>query len=296
MCHPPRRALETELVSLRLRPGGPTVLAKEEFAQPGGSIKDRPARAMFAAAIRSGELRRGQRVLDAGSGSTAVAEAQAAAELGHPFTAVLPEGTSRERIQLIELYSGEVRLTPKADGLPGAIREAERLAAEGYGFNLRQFENPANPEAHRRGTAREIARQLPRGRVDAFACGCGTGGTLYGTCRGLLDLGHRVLPVAARPVLHGQFSTSVPGIADGLGFATPQSLPGLRLLEVDESMIFATLRRLHRMGLGVGPSSGLNVAAALAIAEELGPHATVVTVLVDRADRYLSTGLLAKCA
>lgn len=289
-CPPP---MPTRLRAVRLCPASPVVFAKEEYTHPAGSAKDRPAIQMVNAAVRAGRLTPGGRILDAGSGSTAVAEAQAAAALGCPFTAVLPESTSTERVRLVRLHGGEVVLTPAADGVRGAMARAEELERDGCGVYLRQFDNPANPESHRTGTAAEIDAQLNGAKVAAVVCGCGTGGTLYGVWRGLTDRGHSPVPVMARPVAGGAFSGRVPGVADGLGFATPDRLPGLIVEEVDEGEVFDALRRLHRLGLPVGPSSGLNVAAATRVARRLGPAATIVTVLVDRVDRYLSTDLLA---
>lgn len=282
----------TRLCPVRLWPDAPLVYAKEEYTHPGGSAKDRPAISMVNAAARSGRLTPGGRILDAGSGSTAVAEAMTAAALGYKFTAVLPESASGERQRLIRIHHGEVVLTPAADGVPGAMAKAEELERAGYGVYLRQFDNPANPDAHRTGTAAEIDAQLGGAKADAVVCGCGTGGTLYGVWLGLRDRGHTPIPVAAKPVAGGRFCERVPGVADGLGFATPAALPGLRVEEVAEDEVFAALKRLHRLGLPVGPSSGLNVAAATRVARQLGPHSTIVTVLVDRVDRYLSTGLL----
>lgn len=177
---------------------------------------------MINAAMASGHLRAGERLLDAGSGSTAVAEAQAAAALGVPFTAVLPDSASAERVRLIRLCGGEVVFTPAADGVRGAMAKAEALEHDGYGHYLRQFDNPANPDAHRRGTAREIARRMPGGRVDAVVCG---GGTMYGTWTGLRDLGLDAIPVIARPVRDGRFSDRVPGWPTGWGSPPPPTCP-----------------------------------------------------------------------
>lgn len=290
--HPCPMPMPTRLRAVQLHTGSPVVLVKEEYTHPGGSAKDRPAISMVNAAVRDGRLRPGGRILDAGSGSTAIPEAQAAAALGHPFTAVMPESASVERQRLVRLHGGEVILTTAAAGVRGAVVKADELERAGYGLNLKQFDNPANPEAHRNGTAVEIDAQLGGRRADAVVCGCGTGGTLYGLWRGLTDRGHAPLAVLAKPVASGRFSGRVPGVADGMGFATPAFLPGLQTEEVDEQEVFDALRRLHRLGLPVGPSSGLNVAAATRVARRLGPAGTVVTVLVDRVDRYLSTDLL----
>ena len=289
----------TPTVPVRLD-GGPAVWCKLDYLLPSGSTKDRVARAVLDGAERRGQLRPGGCVVEASSGSTGIALAATCARRGYRFLAVLPEGVSGERVLAIRAYGGEVRLTPKADGVRGAMAEAERLGSESGVFLARQFSNPDNTSAHRTGTAREVVAALPPGTaVGAVVSGVGTGGTLVGLYRGLVDAGHKPVPVFARPVeLTGadaeccSFSGRVPGVADGLSsLFRADELPGLLTVEVTGADAVATARALIRRGFPVGPSSGLNYAAALAAAPRLDPAAAVVTVFPDRMERYFSTEL-----
>lgn len=277
-----------------------TVWCKLEFLNPSGSTKDRIARYILDKAWRRGELREGQTVIEASSGSTSIAFALACAQMGLRFVAVMPEGVSHERTLMIRAFGGEVRLTPKAEGIRGAINETQRLAESCDGFLPRQFSNPDNAEAHRMTTAREILDQIPGHAVDAVVSGVGTGGTLVGLYGGLTEQGCRCIPVLARPVelTEGKeveccsFSSRIPGVADALSrIFAEANLEGLRTIEVRDAVAINTTRRLIRLGFPVGPSSGLNVEAAKEIARQLGNDAKVVTVLPDRMERYFSTEL-----
>lgn len=280
-----------------------TVWCKLEFLNPSGSTKDRIARYILDKAWRRGELNAGTTVIEASSGSTSIAFALACAQMGLRFVAVMPEGVSHERTLIIRAFGGEVRLTPKEGGIRGAIAETERLAAECGGFLPRQFANPDNAEAHRLTTAREILDQMPGHAVDAVVSGVGTGGTLVGMWQGFREQGCRCLPVLARPVDTGDrfdaeccsFSGRIPGVADALSriFAEAK-FDRLRTIEVRADDAIATARRLIAAGFPVGPSSGLNVEAAKAVARELGPDARVVTVFPDRMERYFSTELFGR--
>lgn len=295
-----QRCSPTPLVSVQLD-GGPPVWCKLEFLNPSGSTKDRIARYILEKAWRQGRLRRGDLVVEASSGSTSIALALACAQMGLRFVAVMPECVSSERVMIIRAYGGEVRLTPRDDGIRGALAATERLADEHNAFLPQQFANPDNAEAHRVGTAREIVDQLPAGTVDAVVSGVGTGGTLVGLYQGLTEAGCSVVPVVARPVnLRGtpeaeccSFSGRVPGVADGLSqIFRDAALPGLRTLEVNDDLALDTARRLIRLGFPVGPSSGLNYAAAVAVASSWpGPTPSVVTVFADRMERYFTTEL-----
>ncbi|MCA9104084.1 MAG: cysteine synthase family protein [Planctomycetales bacterium] len=282
-----------------------TVWCKLEFLNPSGSTKDRIARYILDKAWRRGDLSEGQMVIEASSGSTSIAFALACAQMGLPFVAVMPESVSHERTIMIRAFGGQVRLTPKSEGIRGAIDETERMAAEHGGFLPRQFANPDNAEAHRLTTSREVLDQIPGHVVDAVVSGVGTGGTLVGMWSGFREQGCRCLPVLARPVNAAgtlsktgydveccSFSDRIPGVADSLSriFAEAE-LEGLRTIDVPAEAALQTARRLIRAGFPVGPSSGLNVEAALRIARELGPEARVVTVFPDRMERYFSTEL-----
>ena len=297
------RVAPTPLVPVQLDPARPPVWCKLEFLNPSGSTKDRVARFILEKAWREGRLGPGQQVAEASSGSTSIALALACAQFGVPFVAVLPAGVSSERVYLIRAYGGQVRLTPKADGIRGAIAEAERLGREEGAFLPRQFSNPDSAEAHRVTTARELVDQVPGGRVDAVVSGVGTGGTLVGVYEGVRGCGCRCVPVHARPVdlyRDGEaeccsFSGRVPGVADRLSeIFREDRLPGLVTVEVPGEEALATTRELIRRGFPVGPSSGLNYRAAELAQDRLGnPAAQVVTVFPDRMERYFTTELFA---
>ncbi len=290
----------TPLVPVRLLPGEPVVWCKLEFMNPSGSTKDRIAAYILGKALRQGRLREGQRVVEASSGSTSIAMALACAQLNLRFTAVMPEGVSTERSLMIRAYGGQVVLSRREEGIRGAIRMAEELAGRCGGFLPRQFSNPDNAEAHRRQTAQEVINQIPAGRVDAVVSGVGTGGTLVGLWEGLRDYGCEVIPFHARPTRGSSlaeaeccsFSPCIPGVVDGLSeIFRDASLPGLVRLDIDDRVAMVTTRRLIAAGFPVGPSSGLNYAAAVEAARRLGPEALVVTVFPDRMERYFSTEL-----
>jgi cysteine synthase A len=280
---------------------GPPVWCKLEFLNPSGSTKDRIARFILEKAWRQGRLKRGDVVVEASSGSTSIALALVCAQLGLRFIAVMPEGVSNERALIIRAYGGEVRFTPQADGIRGALAEVERLGHVPGTFLPRQFANPDNAEAHRVGTAREIADQVPGGRVDAVVSGVGTGGTLVGLFQGLCESGCTVVPVLARPINVCRtpeaeccsFSNRIPGVADRIStIFREELLPGLLQVEVNDEDALATTRRLIHLGFPVGPSSGLNYRAAREAQARLGSSsAQVVTVFPDRMERYFTTEL-----
>jgi cysteine synthase len=291
----------TPLVPVRLDPAGPAIWCKLEFFNPSGSTKDRIARFILEKAWRQGRLRCGDRVVEASSGSTSIALALACAQMGLKFLAVMPEGVSGERIFIIRAYGGEVKLTPRKDGIRGAIAEVERLGAEPGVFLPRQFANLDNAEAHRIGTAREIIDQIPGGRVDAIVSGVGTGGTLVGLFAGLSESGCSVVPVLARPINLVRtpdaeccsFSGLIPGVADALSsIFAPERVSGLMTIEVRDEEALATTRDLIRLGFPVGPSSGLNYRAAVEAHRRLSAStAQVATVFPDRMERYFTTEL-----
>ena len=286
-------------------PGGVTVWCKLEFLNPSGSTKDRVARYILEKAWREERIGPESTVVEASSGSTSIAMALACAQMGIAFTAVMPEGVSGERVHIIRAYGGRIVLTPKADGIRGAIAETERLASGTGVFLPRQFSNPDNAQAHRTGTAREILDQIPGGIVDAVVSGVGTGGTLVGLFQGFREGGCRVMPVVARPVnltegsLGGaeccSFSARIPGVVDSMStIFSPEALPGLVTIEVRDDEALAATRELMRLGFPVGPSSGLNYRAAQIVAARLQGRAQIVTVFPDRMERYFSTELFVR--
>jgi len=306
--HPPcqsylRHISPTPLVPVQLTADDAVVWCKLEFLNPSGSTKDRIARYILEKAWRQGAIKAGDTVIEASSGSTSIALALVCAQMGLRFLAVMPEGVSSERSLIIRAYGGEVRLSPREAGIRGAIDETERIAAETGAFLPRQFANPDNAEAHRVGTAREALDQIPGGVVDALVSGVGTGGTLVGIYQGLAESGCSVVPVAARPVnVSGapdveccSFSTCIPGVVDSIStIFRDADLPGLLTIDVNDSLALETTRRLQRMGFPVGPSSGLNYAAAQAAAAQFGANQPqILTVFPDRMERYFTTELFA---
>lgn len=301
----PRYAYATEqivtpLVPVRLASSGPTIWCKLEYHNPSGSTKDRIARFILGKAFRSGQLREGAEVVEASSGSTSISLALMAAQFDLRFRAFMPEGVSTERITMIKAFGAEVRLTPAAEGVAGAISAAARYAEETGAFATNQFANQDNPAAHRHQTASEIIAQIPTRRVDAVVSGVGTGGTLVGLCQGFQDFGCQSIPVVARPtnrrgdyeVECSSFSSRIPGVVDCLSIIFRDAdLPDRRIIEIDDEEALDTAKHLIRRGFPVGPSSGLNYAAATLAAEELQIDGPIVTVFPDRMERYFSTAL-----
>lgn len=290
----------TPLVRLnRVVPSGAAaVWAKVEFFNPGGSVKDRIGLAMIEAAEREGLLSPGGTIVEPTSGNTGIGLAMVAAVKGYRLILTMPETMSVERRKLLEAYGAEVVLTPGEEGMSGAVEQARRLASENPGFFMpQQFENPANPEAHRRTTAREILAQVD-GRIDAFVAGVGTGGTITGVGEVLRERYPEVLVIAVEPegsaVLSGggRGSHKIEGL--GAGF-----VPGVlnrevmsQVFAVADDAAMAMARRLAREeGLLVGISSGAAAWAAVRVATELGAGKTVVMVFPDTGGRYLSTEL-----
>jgi cysteine synthase B len=264
--------------------------AKAEFANPGGSVKDRPARAIFEDAERRGLFGGpGRRLLDATSGNTGIAYAMIGAAKGIPVTLCLPDSASPERKRILRAYGAELHITDPMAGSDGAILEARRLAAaepDRYVY-VDQYGNPENWRAHYRTTGPEIWRQT-EGEITHFVTGLGTSGTFMGVGRYLREMKGDVRLISIEPdgPFHGlegmkhMASAIVPPIYDPSLADEARSLP--------TEVAYAMVKRLAReLGLLVGVSSGGNVAAALGVAGEL-ERGTLVTVLCDNADKYLS--------
>jgi cysteine synthase A len=272
------------------------IIAKLEGENPGGSVKDRIAIAMVAAAERDGRLSAGGTIVEPTSGNTGIGLAMVAAAKGYRAVLVMPDSMSLERRRILTAYGAELHLTPKADGMKGAIATAEALAADNGWFMPQQFANAANPESHRLTTAEEIWADTD-GQVDVFVSGVGTGGTITGVAARLTELGADVHVVAVEPTLSAVLSGGEPaphpiqGI--GAGFV-PEVLDveGIdEIVTVDAPDAAATTRRLARdEGLLCGISSGAAVWAALEIgARPAYADKNVVVVLPDNGERYLST-------
>lgn len=272
---------------------GVRLLAKAEFANPGGSVKDRPGLAMVLDAQRRGLFEGGRRLLDATSGNTGIAYAMVGAAMGIPVTLCLPDSASPERKRILRAYGAELRMTDPLAGSDGAILEARRLVAEDperWAY-LDQYSNPENWRSHYRTTGPEIWHQTG-GEITHFVTGLGTSGTFMGVGRFLREKvdpaggGVRLISMEPDSPFHGlegmkhMASAIVPPIYD----------PALadEALEIPTERAYAMVKRLAReAGLLVGISSGANVAAALGVAAQL-ESGTVVTVLCDNADKYLS--------
>ncbi len=281
----------TPLLRLRsLEPRrGVEVYAKAEWANPGGSVKDRAALAMILRGERSGALGPGKTILDASSGNTGIAYAMIGAALGYPVTVVLPANASGSRLRLLEAYGATAVLTDPQEGMDGAIEEARRRhqADPGHTFYPDQYGNPANWRAHYHGTGEEILRQT-RGQVTHFVAGLGTGGTFTGVGRRLRETRPDVVLAAVQPdsplhalegLKHMATTGHVPPIYD----------PSLadRIEEVSTEAAQTEAFRLAREeGILVGPSGAAAAAAARRLAEGLRAG-TVVTVFPDNADKYL---------
>jgi len=290
----------TPLVRLNRLPrrGSATVLAKVESANPGGSVKDRIALAMVEDAERRGLLRPGATLVEPTSGNTGIGLAIVAAVKRYRLILTMPDDMSVERQRLLARLGAEIHLTPAIEGMTGAVHAAQELCRAHPDYLMpQQFENPANPEVHRRTTALEIL-EATEGRLDAFVAGVGTGGTITGVGEVLREkLGHvEIIAVepARSPVLSGG-KFRVHGI-QGIGASF---VPGVfnravvdEVVQVrDEDAMATALRLAREEGLLVGVSAGANVWAALGVAERLGPGRRVVTVLCDTGERYLSVNL-----
>jgi cysteine synthase A len=276
---------------------GAIVWVKLEFLQPSGSTKDRFAATALCDALDRGLVAEGGLVIEASSGSTSIALAMMCARLGLRFVAVLPETVSVERVMIIRRLGGEVVPTPAVEGMTGALDRACRLAEQDpSAFLPRQFSNPLNVQAHEMGTGRELLEQVA-GPIHAFVAGVGTGGTLAGVGRALRATWPEVALVEARPADGDSLcpSPGIPGIVAGAS-ALLDDTPIAGVIDVCHAEVLDATRTLCRMGLPVGLSSGLNVAAARRLAARLPAGTQVTTVLPDRMERYFSGSLFADLA
>jgi cysteine synthase A len=291
----------TPLVRLgKLAAGLPAaVVGKMESLNPGGSVKDRIGLAMIEAAERDGHLREGRVILEPTSGNTGIALAAAAAARGYPTVLVMPDTMSLERRKLLAALGAEIVLTPGADGMPGAIRKANEMAAADRRYFIpQQFENPANPDVHRRTTAEEIWRDTD-GAADIVVAGVGTGGTITGVAEVIKARKPSFRAIAVEPVDSPVLSGGKPGPHKIQGIGAGFVPPVLRRDLIDEVIAVTAedagrmARRLAREeGILAGISAGANVHAALAVARRTeNAGKLIVTIICDTGERYLSTWL-----
>jgi len=280
--------------------GAATVYVKLESANPGGSVKDRIALSIIEDAEASGSLKPGQVILEATSGNTGIGLAFVAAAKGYDITLVMPDTMTMERRSLLKAYGAELLLTPGAGGMKAAVEKAEEMAkADPKYFLARQFDNPANPAIHRRTTALEVLEQVPE--LDAFVAGIGTGGTVTGVGEILAARKPGTLVVAVEPETSPLLTkgTAGPNKIQGIGANFIPSILNReaynRVEDVSYEDAVAVARLLTRKeGLFSGISTGAIVHAAIKVAVELGKGKTVVAVLCDTGERYLSHPLYAE--
>lgn len=285
----------TPLVRLQRIPGAENdrrnnvILAKLEGNNPAGSVKDRPALSMIARAETRGRIKPGDTLIEATSGNTGIALAMAAAMRGYRMILVMPENQSLERCQTMRAFGAELILTPKAGSMEAARDLAERMAAEGKGVVLDQFSNPDNPLAHYEGTGPEIWRETD-GRVTHFVSSMGTTGTIMGCSRYLKERNPAIRIVGCQP----EEGSQIPGIRKWPEAYLPKIYDGSRVDQVEnvgQGPAEEMARRLAREeGIFAGISSGGAMVVALRIASQV-ENAVIVSIVCDRGDRYLSTGV-----
>ncbi|MGZ4960225.1 MAG: cysteine synthase CysM [Methylomonas sp.] len=281
----------TPLVRLQRLPiaGGNTILAKLEGNNPAGSVKDRPALSMIKHAEARGEIRPGDRLIEATSGNTGIALAMAAAIKGYKMTLIMPDNMSAERIASMKAYGAEIILTPAAGSMEAAIDLARTMEARGEGCILDQFANPDNPRAHYETTGPEIWRDT-HGKITHFVSSMGTTGTIMGTSKYLKEQNPAIQIVGVQP----EGDSKIPGIRRW----PKEYLPKIyedervdRIIEVAQFDAENTTRALAaEEGIFAGVSSGGAVYAALQLAKTV-ENALIVAIICDRGDRYLSTGI-----
>ncbi|MEN6586505.1 MAG: cysteine synthase CysM [Sulfuricella sp.] len=281
----------TPLVKLKRIPGNTsnTVLVKLEGNNPAGSVKDRPALSMIVHAETRGEIKPGDTLIEATSGNTGIALAMAASMRGYKMVLVMPEHMSIERRQVMRAFGAEIVLTPRTGGMEAAIDTANRMRDAGQGIILDQFSSPDNPLAHYEGTGPEIWRDT-QGTITHFVSSMGTTGTIMGCSRYLKEQNPAVQIIGAQPTDGSQ----IPGIRKW----PLDYLPKIcyfrrvdRIVEVSQSDAEEMTRRLAREeGIFAGISSGGALVAALEVSSQV-ENAVIVSIVCDRGDRYLSTGV-----
>lgn len=274
------------------------VWAKLEYFNPMSSVKDRICLSMIEAAEKEGKIKKGTIIIEPTSGNTGIGLAMVCAVKGYRLVITIPETMSLERRNLLKALGAEIILTPGAEGMSGAVRRAEELAEQNKDYFIpQQFNNPANPEAHRNTTALEILDQMD-GKIDAFVSGIGTGGTITGVGSVLKEKNSNVKIVGVEPsrspVLSG--GTAGPHKIQGIGAGFVPTVLDVKLLDqiikVTDEDAAETARRLAKEeAIFAGISSGANVFGAIQVANELGKGKDVVVIICDTGERYLSTDL-----
>ncbi len=293
----------TPLVRLNRIPSksGATVYLKMEMQNPSGSVKDRAAHQMIVQAELNGQLTPGSTIIEPTSGNTGIGLAMNAAARGYKAILVMPDTMSRERINLLKSYGAEVVLTEGDKKMPGAIEKAHELVHDiPNSFMPMQFENPANPDAHRKTTALEIKQSLDslNQSLSAFVAASGTGGTITGTGEELKriypEATVHVVEPAGSPVLSGGKPGPHKLVGTSPGFVPPILNEEVyeQIFKIEDEEAYQTARDLARLeGILVGPSSGAACFAALEVAKKLTPKDNVVAIACDTGERYLSTDL-----
>ena len=274
------------------------IYVKLESFNPGGSVKDRIALRMIEDAEKNGKLKPGMMIIEPTSGNTGIGLAMVGAAKGYPVTLVIPETMSIERRKLMQAYGANLVLTPGADGMKGAIAEANRLAEEKDGFVPAQFDNPANPKVHEETTAKEIVNAFEKNGLDAFVAGVGTGGTITGVGNELKRMYSNIKIYAVEPeespVLEG--GQSGPHKIQGIGAGFVPSILNINIydevLPVKSNDAMETAREIAKKeGILVGISSGAALFAAIEVAKKMTSDQKVLVLLPDNGERYLSTEL-----
>lgn len=278
---------------------GFNIFAKAEFLNPGGSIKDRIAKNMIEAAEKDGKLKPGMTIIEPTSGNTGIGLALCGVRKGYKVIIVMPENMSEERKKIIKALGAELVLTPKELSVDGAVKEAERIAAQSDEYFVpQQFKNPANPDIHYRTTARELCEQIGQ-KIDVYVSGIGSGGTLQGIAKYLLEQNPDTKIVAVEPKNVSALLGDEPGLhqIQGIGDGFIPDILDTKIItdivEVSDDDAIDTARHLAKVqGLLVGTSSGANVWTSMRMAEKYGKDKVIATVLPDRAERYFSTALI----
>ncbi len=271
------------------------IYAKLESFNPGGSVKDRIAISMIEDAEKKGLLKPGGIVVEPTSGNTGIGLAMVCAVKGYKCILTMPESMSLERIYILKSYGAEIVLTPAIEGMQGAIKKAEEIVRKNKNaFMPQQFKNPANPEIHRKTTAKEIL-DATEGKLDAFVAGVGTGGTITGVGEILKKKNKNIKIVAVEPFNSAVLSGNLPGPhkIQGIGAGFVPEILNLQIIDeiitVKDDEAFQMSKRLAREeGLFVGISSGAACFAALKIAKILGKGKRVVVIFPDTGERYFS--------